>query len=185
MEFASVGDVRLTLPVKDPEVVAYHQAYYSDAQSMRPIGHLTKNFYKSAFSPPPEQPGPDYLIQSPRGRGTGPTTAVDIMAPARTDVYAPIDGTVVQAKRYKLYGQYPDMIVRIRPDVDPNSQVVMIHLTNVQVHKGDEVHATLSVIGQPRTFPFHSEVNDYVPGGDPHVHIEVKDQHSSDHAPAS
>jgi hypothetical protein len=107
------------------------------------------------------------------------------MAPAQTDVYAPIDGTVVQAKRYKLYGQYPDMIVRIKPDVDPNSQVVMIHLTNVQVHKGDEVHATLSVIGQPRTFPFHSEVNDYVPGGDPHVHIEVKARHSSDHAPAS
>jgi hypothetical protein len=173
------------LPVRNPEAVAYHQAYYSDAQPLRPIGHLTQNHYKSAFSPPPAQPGPDYMIEAPRGRGTGPTTAVDVMAPGQADVYSPVDGTVVQVKRYKLYGQYPDMIVRIKPDADPKAQVVMIHLTNVQVHKGDQVRATLSVIGQPRTFPFHSEVNDYVPGGDPHVHIEVKAGNSADHTPAT
>lgn len=175
MVFASAGDVRLTLPVQEPEAVAFHQAYYGDAMAMHPIGHLERNAFKSEFTAPPQQEdGPGYIIQAPRGRGTGPTTAVDIVAPAQAEVMSPVDGTVTQVKRYKLYGQYPDMVVRIRPAADPHAEVAMLHLTNVQVHDGDEVRASLSVIGQPRKFPFHSEVNDYVAGGDPHVHIEVK-----------
>jgi hypothetical protein len=50
----------------------------------------------------------------------------------------------------------------------------MIHLAHVRVARGDRVSATLSVIGVPRVFPFRSETDDYVRGGDPHVHIEIK-----------
>jgi hypothetical protein len=81
---------------------------------------------------------------------------------------------VVQVKPYKLYGKYPDERVEISVDGHPDVHVVMIHLTHVRVARGDQVSATLSVIGEPRVFPFRSETDDYVRGGDPHVHIEIK-----------
>ena len=52
-------------------------------------------------------------------------------------------------------------------------KVLLIHLARVRVKPGDRVFATLSVIGYPRVFPFGSQVDDYLRGGNPHVHIEI------------
>jgi hypothetical protein len=164
----------LSIPVAVPKAIAYHEAFYSDALDLHPLGHLQRNHNKDAFDPPPPTPGPNYLVEATRWRGTGPTTAVDVVMPEGSTVVSPIDGTVVLVKRYKLYGKYPDMQVEIRSATHPDLRVVIIHLDEVTVRRGDEVSARLSPIGKPRVFPFHSEVNDYVPGGDPHVHIEVK-----------
>ncbi len=174
--FARADGLMLMLPMQDPTAVAYHQAYYGDAFGMHPLGNIERNANKAQFDAPQETSGPVYIVQSSRGRGTGPTTAVDIVMPRQAAVMAPIDGTVVVAKRYKLYGQYPDWRVEIRPTDRPDLRVIIIHLDEVQVRRGDEVSATLSPIGKPRVLPFHSAVNDYVPGGDPHVHIEVKEE---------
>ncbi len=174
--FARADGSVLILPVQEPVAVAFHQAYYDDALAMHPLGSVDRNANKSEFEAPPATPGPSYIIQSSRGRGTGATTAVDIVMPKHAIVMSPVDGTVVAAKRYQLYGQYPDWRVEIRLTDRPDLRVVIIHLDGVKVRRGDEVSATLSPIGEPRVLPFHSAVNDYVPGGDPHVHIEVKSE---------
>ena len=173
--FAHVGELQLILPNPGAKAVAYHQASYPDALPLVPVGHLLKNYAGHLFHAPQDTPGPRYIVQPQRtGRTTRATTAVDIVAPDDMDIYAPVTGTVVKVKRYKLYGQYPDIEVEIKPDDQSGYRVVMIHLDDVAVQDGDHVSATLDPIGTPRVFPFHSVVNDYVGGGDPHVHLEVK-----------
>jgi hypothetical protein len=90
-----------------------------------------------------------------------------------TAVRSPVDGTVIQVKPYRLYCRYEDVQVRIRPTGQTRISVLLIHLGNVPVHPGEPVFATLSVLGYPRVFPFRSQVDDYIPGRNPHVHIEI------------
>ncbi len=173
--FARVDGVDLILPARDPVAIAYHQASYANALALRPLGHLRRNADKYLFDPPPDTQGPAYIVMSARGRGTPATSAVDVVLAAGTPVRSPVSGHVVQAERYRLYCRYPDWRVEIAPEGRLDLRVVLIHLTNVRVRRGDRVSATLSVIGYPRVFPFRSQVDDYVTGGDPHVHIEVKE----------
>ena len=164
--FARAKGVTLYLPAADPRLIGYHEASYPDAATLTPIGRLQKNANRTK--------GPRYTVMASRGRPTPATSAVDVVLPSSTRVLAPVSGVVVQVKPYKLYGKYPDERVEISVDGHPDVHVVMIHLTHVRVVRGDRVSATLSVIGEPRVFPFRSETDDYVRGGDPHVHIEIK-----------
>ena len=172
--FARAKGVTLSLPTDDPKLVAFHEASYHDAAELTPIGRLQRNANRSKYSPPKDEDGPRYVVMSSRGRPTPATSAVDVVMPAGTHVRSPVSGVVVQVKPYRLYGKYQDMRVEISVDGHPDVHVVMIHLTHVRVRRGDDVSATLSVIGAPRVFPFRSQVDDYVRGGDPHVHIEIK-----------
>src|SRR5204862_3962239 len=103
------------------------------------------------------------------------TSAADIVMPAGTKVGAPVSGVVAKVRRYRLYGGYVDHEVEIRPDGAPDLRVAMIHLDDLAVHEGDEVSQGASVIGVPRIFPFSSQTDLYIPGGNPHVHMEVID----------
>ena len=172
--FAHAKGVTLYLPADEPRLVAYHEASYEDAATLAPMGHLKKNANRTKFDPPPPADGPGYLVMSSRGRGTPATSAVDVVLEAGTRVHSPVSGVIVQVKPYRLYGRYQDERVEISVAGHPDVHVVMIHLAHVRVSRGDEVSATLSVIGVPRVFPFRSETDDYVRGGDPHVHIEIK-----------
>lgn len=173
--FAEAAGVQLMLPAKSPVLVAYHEASYGYALELTPHGTLDRDFNRTKFDKPVPTPGPRYVIEASRGRRTPATSAVDVVMKRGTEVTSPVTGTVVKAHPYKLYGRYRDWYVAIAPEGYTDVQVVMIHLDHVRVRRGDEVSATLSAIGEPRVFPFRSEVNYYVAGGDPHVHIEVKD----------
>jgi len=173
--FARAEGIRVYLPAPDPVLVAYHEASYRTAAAMSPLGTLQRNASRKKFPPPASStPGPDYVVMSSRGRPTAATSAADVVLPASTRVRAPVSGRVVQAKPYRLYGTYHDWRVEIAVAGDPEVHVVMIHLIGVRVRRGDDVSATLSVIGRPRALPFRSQVDHYANGGDPHVHIEVK-----------
>jgi hypothetical protein len=89
-------------------------------------------------------------------------------------VLAPVSGTVTGVKRYYLYGRHLDYRVAIRPDGRPELRVVLIHVDQVRVRKGDTVTAGATVLAAPRVFRFHSQVNTYVKSNAPHVHLEVK-----------
>ena len=171
--FARSRGLALFLPTPTPAGVLYHQASYHDAWTIHPLGHLSRNANRSMFDPPRDGPGPDYIVMSSRGRGTPATSAVDVVLPSGSPVAAPVSGRVTKAKPYVLYGRYRDWRVEILPTGRPDVRVVIIHLAEVQVRRGDRVSATLSVVGYPREFPFRSQVDDYLTGGDPHVHIEV------------
>lgn len=109
-----------------------------------------------------------------RGRPFPATSAVDIVVRTGTPVLAPVTGTVRNVKRYRLYRRYPDIRVAIAPDADPSRRVVLIHLRGVTLQRGDRVEASKTVIGRVRSFSFESQVDRYVHGSFPHVHIEVR-----------
>lgn len=172
---ARVGKLTLTLPAPHPVAVAFHQASFPEARALEPVGRLVRNANRTMFEPPPDAPGPAYIVMSARGRGTPATSSVDVVVRPGTPIRSPVTGQVVRAERYRLYGRYQDWRVEIVPEGRPDLRVVLIHLARVGVRRGDPVSVTLSVIGYARELPFRSQVDDYVTGGDPHVHIEVKE----------
>jgi hypothetical protein len=175
--FAQAKGVKLFLPAPHPVAVTYHEASLDFAAEMRPLGRPVRNANKWRFDPPSWTPGPDYIVMSSRGRSAAATSAADIVLRPRTPVRTPVTGRVIHVQLYHLYCRYSDMRVAIKPRGHPDYAVVLIHLAGVHVREGQLVFARLSVLGHPRRFPFRSQVDDYVRGGNPHVHIEVAKPH--------
>ncbi len=155
--------------------IGYHEAATPDGLPLTPIGRCVANDNKGRIRSPRASPGPDYVIMQTRHRSEGPTTAADIAMPKNATVVAPISGRVVQITLYRLYKYWLDYRVVIRPQKGSRLRVVMIHLTDLRVRKGQRVVAGVTPIGHPRVFPFKSDINDYVGRGVPHVHLEVKE----------
>ena len=174
--FATSEGVALRLVAPEAVAVAFHEASYGDAVELRPVGRcrVCRNRWK--FEPPaPRRAGLPYIVTDTRGRSTPATSAADVVLPGGTSVAAPVTGTVSRVKRYRLYGRYQDVRVEIRPESAPDRRVVMLHLAGVTLARGDRVTASSTRIGSVRSFPFESQVDRYVPGRHPHVHLEVKD----------
>jgi hypothetical protein len=174
--FVRFHEIRLFLPAVHVVCVCYHEASYDDAMSLRPLGHLERDYNRTKFPrDTADTAGPSYLIMSSRGRPTPATSAVDLVLGAGTSFLAPVDGIVMKVRAYRLYGQYPDVELWIRPEGDPAFRVVMIHLKGVRVRPGDSIVQGVTRLGEPRVLPFSSQSDDYVPSHDPHVHLEIVD----------
>jgi hypothetical protein len=174
--FATAGGVPVRLVSAEPVVVAFHEASYEDAMALRPTGVCGRCRNTTKFTPPPPRdPSLRYLVTHSRGRDTPATSAADIVLPRDTAVLSPVDGTVARVHRYRLYRTYPDVRVEIVPDAAPERLVVLLHLGAVRLRRGERVVASVTVLGTPRRLPFESQVDRYVRGRYPHVHLEVKD----------
>lgn len=174
--FAAGGGVPLRLVAPDPVLVAFHEASYEDGVALRPTGVCGRCKNPTKFTPPrPRDRSLRYLVMHSRGRDTPATSAADVMLREGTEVLSPVTGVVARVRRYRLYRTYPDVRVEIVPDSAPQRRVVMLHLGVVGLVRGDAVEASLTVIGAPRRLPFESQVDRYVRGRYPHVHLEVKD----------
>ena len=174
--FASSDGVPLRLVAPDVVAVAFHEASYEDATELRPIGRCRPCRNRWKFTPPPPRRADlSYIVTDTRGRSTPATSAADLVMPSGSAVAAPVTGTVTEVKHYRLYGRYPDVRIEIRPDAAPDRRVVMLHLSGVTLLPGDRVEATTTTVGSVRGFRFSSQVDRYVPGRYPHVHLEVKD----------
>lgn len=172
--FAAVPGVVLHLPAERVRGVAFHEASMEGAMAMRPLGRCRPCRHPRFRAPAPEGPL-RYMVMDPRGRGSAPTSSVDVVLGRRTEVLAPVTGRVRVARRYRLYGRYPDRRVAIVPDGAVGIEVVIIHLRGVRLAAGDRVTASVTPLGWARGFTFDSQVDRYVRGGHPHVHIEVVD----------
>jgi hypothetical protein len=174
--FAVSDGVYLLLVSPKTLAVAFHEASYRDATALRPLGRCRLCRNRTKFTPPlPRQPDLWYIVTDTRGRDTPATSAADIVLPRGETVLAPVSGTVTRVKRYRLYSRYRDVRVEIRPEGVPHRRVVLIHLAGVHLRPGDRVEASATRIGQVRRFRFESQVDRYVRGRHPHVHLEVKD----------
>jgi hypothetical protein len=171
---AGVGKLVVLVPSHETIGVAYHEASFAEAKRLRPLGRCVRNANRTKFERPKPTEGPDYMVMSSRGRPRPATSAVDVAMRPGVSVLAPVSGTVTGAKRYYLYGRYLDYRVAIRPDGAPELRVVLIHVDELNVRRGDKVTAGITVLAVPRVFPFHSQVNNYVRSSVPHVHLEVK-----------
>jgi hypothetical protein len=171
-----VGDgIRLRLPTDSAVAVAFHEASYRDAVRLRPLGVCAPCRNRWKFTPPrPVDRALRYIVMDTRGRSQPATSAVDIVVRRNTEIVSPVDGVVRRVKRYRLYGRYRDLRVEIRPDDVRRRRVVMLHLSHVRLRRGDRVEASVTRIGLARRLPFESQVDRYVAGRYPHVHLEVK-----------
>jgi hypothetical protein len=154
--FGQVDDLELLLPSVDSVVAGFHQSSWAGALTMTPVG--------------------DQHVLPSRGRGTAPTSAVDIVLVDDDPVLSPVTGTVDQVASYELYGRHADQRLTIIPDDAPHLRVVVIHVAGLQVASGDRVEAgTTPLADAARRFPFRSQIDDLTaPDAWPHIHLEVK-----------
>jgi hypothetical protein len=172
----AVGDrIRLRLPAEDLVAVAFHEASYDDSVRLRPFGvcRVCRNLWK--FTPPrPIDRDLRYIVMDSRGRSQPATSAADVVVERNAVIVSPVDGVVRRVKKYRLYGRYRDIRVEIRPEGVRRRRVVMLHLSHVRLRRGDHLQASVTRIGLARKLPFESQVDRYVRGRYPHVHLEVK-----------
>jgi len=127
---ATQGLLHIQLPVNQSAVTAlgYHG---SDGSSMplTPVGRqanegVLTRIVHSLFGS--GGGGPTYYeLGGGQGSGTG---ALDVGAPAGTDVYAPVDGTVVSIGNFVLNGKSYGNTLEIQPSQEASSVVVITRL---------------------------------------------------------
>jgi uncharacterized repeat protein (TIGR01451 family) len=138
----------------------YHQSLFRTAIGLRP------------FEP--------HVVMGSRNRGTGSTTAADIVVGSRARIHAPVSGRIVAVERYLLYCERPDWKVVIKPEADPSLRVLVLHMGRPAVQDGDRVVAGASKIGRaPPNDWADSQTNGYFPAKYPHVHVEVERDRAS------
>jgi hypothetical protein len=122
------GPVRLQMPIAQGKrtAIAYHAAP-DGALPLSPLGHqgnegvLQRVFHK-VFGGGGGSPT-WYRLSG------GPTTALDVGAAAGTDVYSPVDGTIVGITPYVVAGHRYGARIDIQPQVAPS---VIVSLTQLR-----------------------------------------------------
>lgn len=123
------------------------------------------------------------------GNGGPKLSAIDCGATPGTQVYAPVTGTVQLVRAYKLYGEedYDDYEIHIQPEGHSELDVVLIHLTDPQVQRGDVVEGGVTPIAKVRdVYAYIGEamqLKKYTVESDNgnHTHIQVNDATSKEY----
>lgn len=144
------GPLRLELPIAQDRVtaIAYH-ASGDGALALQPVGHqlnqglfsrVLRRFLGGRGS------GLRYYIV---GGGEGAVTAtLDVGAAPGTDVYAPVDGTIVGITPYILAGKRYGARIDIQPSGNPSLVVSLTHLRpDTSLTVGSSVGSTTSKLG--------------------------------------
>lgn len=193
--FANYRELKLRLPVplKALTEIGFHQAAYSYALSMKTklknadLGEAGDH-KGTARNKAAQQTGDDAwlvgrVLRMWRPRPGRPDTAADVGASPGSDVFAPVTGTVVKVKLYRLYGKWDDYELHISPDGYPNLDIVMIHVKDVSCAPGDRVDAGVTRIAAIRKLSdkFYDQLASYTRNGGDHVHIQVNDATDADY----
>jgi Peptidase family M23 len=185
--FAAWRGINLISPIRFRDNVGaiFHEATTesedgkpANTQAMQPLGTCLEDDNPSRLYPGiSSSPGGEtmYFIEDTRGRGTYSTTACDVSAKAGTTAYAPVNGTVIEARSYLLYGKYPDLLVRISIDGFPGFHFAMLHMSDLLVSAGQRVQAGKTPVGIVRDLVpyFHSGPNPYTREEGNHVHVQI------------
>ena len=159
-DFAAARSLPLYVIAAGTVGYGYHQSLFRTAVGMHPLG--------------------PHRIMASRGRGTGATTAVDVVVPSRSRVRSPVTGTVVAVERYLLYCRTRDWKVVLAPRSHPELRVLVLHMARPVVRESDQVLAGSTLLGRvPRNDPPSSQANRYFPDRYPHVHVEMERNRAS------
>ena len=179
--------IRLPVPLKALTEVGFHQASYGYALPMKtrlPDANLaTAQKHQGTGRDLSKQPSGLHawligsVVRMWRARPGRPDTAADVGAKAGTLIIAPVSGTVIKFKRYKLYGKWTDYEIHIQPKGHPKLDVVLIHVTGIVCHIGDTVQAGITPLAHIRKLSdkFHDQLANYSKGPGDHVHMAVND----------
>lgn len=131
--------LRLFLPVAPDRVTAIgYRGAGANALALEPFGTLANpgvlvRLKNKIFGGGSEQPVRYYLVEG----GTGPQTGgVDIGAPTGTNVYAPVDGTILAINPVVISGRRFGHRVDIQPATSPS---LVVTVTNLRKSSGLEV----------------------------------------------
>jgi murein DD-endopeptidase MepM/ murein hydrolase activator NlpD len=108
-------------------------------------------------------------------RSGEPDTAADVGADPGTPVLAPVSGTILEIKPYKLYDKYDDYEIHIQPEGYPLIDVVLIHVDAPSIAVGQRVTAGVTQIAVVRKMSdkIDIQLGGYTTNGGDHVHLQV------------
>ncbi len=141
---ATVGGIRLQLPIPQERVssVGYHRARAGEL-ALSPVGSrgnrglLSRAFHR-VFGGGGTH-GMRWYQLSGGGQGP-PTSTLDVGAPAGTDVYSPVDGTIVGLTKYILDGRRYGVRLDIQPADAPS---ILVSLTRLRLDPALSVGSSL------------------------------------------
>jgi murein DD-endopeptidase MepM/ murein hydrolase activator NlpD len=143
-------DLRLLLPIDQSRVTAigYHAAG-GGALALEPVGRQANEGLFARVARKLFGGGEHGLTYYELGGDEGPSTAVlDVGAAPDTDVYSPVDGTVVGITPYTLRGKTYGARIDIQPTAAPALVVRLTHLRpDPALTVGSSVAAAVSKIG--------------------------------------
>lgn len=185
--FANYRSLHLYLPVQVQSLteIGFHQASGTKAlhmESLLPDANMNvvAQNHSSGRVEPTATVGPAVLTGSVlrmwrSNRRGAPDTAVDIGALPGTLVYAPVTGTVVQVRAYKLYDKYDDYEIHIQPNGWPEVDVVLIHVDNPTIKAGDRVIGGITNIAEVRKLSDRvtPQISAYTKDAGDHVHMQL------------
>jgi hypothetical protein len=170
--------MRLELPIAQPRVTAigYH-ASGDGALALDPVGHQVNQGLVSRLARHLFGGGGTGLRYYVLDGGTGATTAtLDIGAAPGTDVYSPVDGTIVGITPYVLDGKRYGARIDIQPTGNPSIVVSLTHLTpDPSLTVGSTVGSTTSKVGTVVNLAGieHQALSRYTPDAGNHVSLSV------------
>jgi hypothetical protein len=143
------GSIRLMLPVPQSRLTAVGYHASPGSLELRPVGRqlnqgLVGRVARSLFGN-----GSNGLRYYLLGGSGGPATAsLDVGATPGTDVYSPVDGTIVGITPYVLAGKHLGARIEIRPTGNPSVVVSLTHLRpDPSLTVGSTLSATTSKVG--------------------------------------
>ncbi len=178
LKLAARGPVLLYLPINASRVTAivYHRVAGSDSLELTPSGNLVNAGILDRIERRVigvTDATPDYYVSD------GSTAAVDVGAAPGTQVYSPVNGTVLSIAPNIIDGAAWGSQIAVQPQADPGSVVVLSH---VIADPGLRVGATVTA-GQEPTFigtiadlseVLEMELAQYTSDEGNHLHIEVR-----------
>ena len=152
---ARIGTLHLQLPVNQRRVTALGYASGADgALALAPVGSqanegLLKRMWHALVG---GGGGLPRWYQLPGGPGPS-TSALDVGAPAGTDVYAPVDGTIVGIGTVVLNGQPHGQRIDIQPSAAPSLVISLSQLAaDPSLVVGTTITASSSKVGRVLDF---------------------------------
>ncbi len=144
------GALRLNLPIAQARVTAigYH-ASGDGALALDPIGHQANQGFVTRVARRLFGGAGGGLRYYVLGGGEGPATStLDVGAAPGTDVYSPVDGTIVGITPYILAGKHFGARIDIQPSANPSIVVSLTHLRpDPSLTVGSSVATTTSKVG--------------------------------------
>ena len=144
------GSLRLQLPIDQSRVTAigYHAAG-GGALALEPVGRQANEGLFARLARRllgGDEGGLTYYKLG--GESGAETSALDVGAPPGTDVYSPVDGTIVGITPYVLSGKEKGKRIDIQPAAAPSYVVTLTHLRpDPSLTVGSTVAAARSKIG--------------------------------------
>lgn len=147
---ASAAGLPISSPVNETVVTAigYHGAG-EDAVALDPVGRQANEGIAARLFHRIFGGGGGSVAYYMLGGGQGPSTgALDVGAAPGTDVYAPVDGTVVALRDYVLNGKQYGSVIDIQPLTEPSLVLSVAHVeADPALTVGSQLTKSTSKIG--------------------------------------